>query len=298
MKVIVIDSAGDFISDEYRSILPRNITVRGYSPIQSDKIHPHGYQVAYYATHLLHLVAGQHELVFVRIFDGDAQPISNSNDYALEVLEHEAKPDRDGRWPVIVNSWGADAHGNPMMERRLGGYWERWTAKFQAIVGGSAVFSAAGNSDNNDADVDISYPWRMMHGNSIIVGSHSRAGTPSVFSGDGPGVFMCMWGQAIPLLDHYGIWSVGSGTSFAAPKAAGLCAYTRQIALDFRDYVRGHATKPDQYSGYLPHNKWGWGSMEYRYQELSSDIADDNVRPPVIRKSMMSLMQWHDFQKI
>jgi hypothetical protein len=298
LKVIVLDSASKFIADEYRAMLPQGITVRGYDSTNEERVHPHGYQVGYYATHLLNLVPGEHELVFIRIFDGNARPIAGSNEFALDILEQECKPNKDGKWPVICNSWGADDGDIPGMERRLGGHWERWARKFQEITKSAAVFSAAGNDDHNDADNDVSYPWRILTGSAIIVGSHDRAGVPSVFSGDGSGVFLSMWGQAIPLLDHQGIWSVGSGTSFAAPKAAGLCAYMGMDGLNFRDYVRSHATKPDRYSGYLPHLKWGWGSMEYRYQELSSDVADDNKRPPVIRKSMMSLMQWRDFKKL
>jgi hypothetical protein len=169
--------------------------------------------------------------------------------------------------------------------------------KFASVIGSSSVFCAAGNDDHNDADDDLSYPWRLVPHTCIVTGSHRRDGVPSVFSGDGKGVFLTMWGDRIPLLDQLGFWSVGSGTSFASPKAAGLCAYLKLGLLEFKDYVKSHATKPDQYSGYLPHNKWGYGSLEYRYQEASSTMPEDH-RPPPLLKPHQGVLQCHDYKTL
>jgi len=296
MQLIIVDSGDGSCSAEYMAMLPEGITVRGHSLIKEEKQHPHGYQCGYYATHLLH---GRRnlELVFVRIFDGEARPIHNSNEWLLEVLQEECKPDASGSWPVINMSWGADDQDNSLIDRQLGAYWGRWGMKFASVIGSSSVFCAAGNDDHNDADDDLSYPWRLVPHTCIVTGSHRRDGVPSVFSGDGKGVFLTMWGERLPLLDQLGFWSVGSGTSFASPKAAGLCAYLKLGLLEFKDYVKSHATKPDQYSGYLPHNKWGYGSLEYRYQEASSTMPEER-RPPPLLKPHQSVLQYHDYKML
>ena len=296
MKVIIVDSGDGSCSDEYMQMLPEGITVRGHSLIKEERQHPHGYQCGYYATHLLH-GRSNIELVFIRIFDQDARPIHNSNEWLLEVLADECKPDNKGCWPIINMSWGAHDQDNALIDRKLGAYWGRWGMKFSNVIGGSAVFCAAGNDDRNDIDDDLAYPWRLIPHTCLVTGSHRRDGVPSVFSGDGKGVFLTMWGERLPLLDHDGFWAVGSGTSFSSPKAAGLCAYLKLDALGFRDYTRAHATRPDSYDGYMPHNKWGWGSLEYRYQEASSTIPDE-LRPPPLLKAHQAELQYHDFQRL
>lgn len=293
MKVIVCDSVGSYgTMPGYTNYLPPNIKVRGIDQTTEEKTHPHGHQVAYYATHLLHLrPESEHELVFVRIFDGDAGPLNN-NEWLLDVLAEEITPDT-----VINMSWGMDDGESAVVEAYAKRAWSKWASKFVDVVGNTPVFSASGNSDHNDSDEDLNYPWKLIPHIAICVGSHDRGGIPSVFSSDGAGVFLTMWGENIPLLNGNGRWTIGSGTSFSSPKAAGLCAYLGGDASDFRKYVRSHATKPDEYSGYLPHVKWGWGSLEYRYQELSSQI-NDSCRPPIINKPEFGLAEYHDFKEI
>ena len=161
----------------------------------------------------------------------------------------------------------------------------------------ASVFFAAGNDDHNDADEDVAFPQRLLPEYANIIGSHNRAGRPSEFSGDGVGVQCVMWGENVALLNKYGKWERGSGTSFACPKAAGLCAYLGLDHFAWRKYVLAHSTRPDNWSGYLPHPKWGYGSPEYRYQEALA-LLPDELQPPAMRGGMRVKLQYMDRKKL
>ena len=294
MKIIVIDSAGKGpYNQSFARYLP-NFEIRGHSLVSGPE-GAHGYQCAYYACLPCTLIHGKHELVLIRIFDADGNPIVGADQWMLDVLREECRPDENGKWPYINMSWGQDDGDNKLGELWGQKAWEDWAKDFVDVIGESVPFAASGNSDHNDLDNDISYPHRLLPFLTHIVGSHNRAGIPSEFSGDGAGVFLTMWGENVPLLDGDGFWARGSGTSFASPKACGLAAYLGLNSKEFREYVRGHATKPDKYSGYLPHVKWGWGSLEYRYQEIVSDCPDWQ-RPSRLRTSIMAVDEYRDWQ--
>lgn len=288
MKVMVIDTVGgNRFSDSYKSYFP-NVKLRGIEMRDDGECHPHGYQCGYYAGVLLNAVEGEHELVFVRIFDEYAQPIVGSNEWILDVIASE-KPN------IVTRSWGQHDQDNKWGQLYGEVAWSEWCKKFVELHHsvGFVDFGAAGNSDSNDADTDIDYPHRLIPYVCNIIGSHNRAGMPSVFSGDGVGVGCTMWGENV-YLNSNGVWERGSGTSFACPKAAGLCAALNIKSADWGSYVMRNATRPENWMGYLPNKKWGWGSLEYRYQEHLS-LLPDNLLPPRLA-AMASQVTYKDYQ--
>lgn len=288
MKVLVVDSTGlSDSTDTYKSFFGKNVKLVGHEPSKKwgqVASGPHGYQCGYYAGALLQLLEGEHEVHFARIFDQNGVWISGVEDFILDVV-NSVRPD------VINNSYGMDDQDLPWGEQSGRQAWTSWAIRYRKLIDTikAVTFFAAGNDDKNDLDEDVAFPQRLLPDTAHIIGSHSRAGKPSRFSGDGKGVECTMWGERVMLLNQYGDWEVGSGTSFASPKAAGLCAYLGLNALQWRKYVAAHSTRPDKFSGLLPHPKWGWGSLEYRYQEALSELPE-NLQPPLPGKRKLMYM--------
>lgn len=290
VKVLVIDTVGgDRFSQAFRSYFP-GMTLRGLEMNDDGACQPHGYQCGYYAGVLLNHIAGPHEIVFARIFDGNGVWIPESENWMLEVIERE-KPD------IVTRSWGQDDADSPLWARAGDMYWGRWVREYEHLqkLIGFVDFGAAGNDDHNDPDNDTSFPQRIMEVANVI-GSHNRQGIPSVFSGDGPAVQCVFWGENIALNSN-GVWERGSGTSFACPKAAGLCAFLGLNTDNWRDMVKLRATRPDGWTGDLPHVKWGWGSLEHLYQaELQKLPA--HLQPPALIVNQHGVRRWHDRQLV
>lgn len=292
MKVMIIDTVGgNRFSSAYKAYFP-NINLRGLEMRNMGPCQAHGYQCGYYAGVLLNAIPGKHEIVYVRNFDGRGSWIRGCEQWMLEVIEKEA-PD------YINRSWGQDDGDDVVSDMVAAGGWRRWVEQFLALqkTHGFVDFAAAGNGDFNDLDNDISYPQRLMSGVTNIIASHRQDGVPSTFSGDGPGVQCAMWGEDI-LLNDNGSWGIGSGTSFSCPKALGLCAALGLNTADWRKYVVNNTTKPEGWEGKLPHPKWGFGSLEYRYQERLA-MLDDHLLPPYMGRARISkLARWFDRELI
>lgn len=266
MKVMVIDTVGGgAVFSRYYMDYFHGIDVVGYEPVSKMPMpHQHGYQCGYYAGVPLNLLPEDQErrLIFVRIFDERARPIKGAEKFMLEVIAQE-------RPHVISKSWGLDDQDSAQGEmtgRVAYGEWVEEYRKLQAEIG-FVDFSASGNSDTNDADGDVSFPQRLMPDICNIIGSAQRGGVPSRFSGDGTGVQCLFWGEDVPLCSN-GYWQRGSGTSFACPKAAGLCAYLGLNTRLWRAYVEGHASHPAEWTGAIQHPKWGYGNLERQYQDM------------------------------
>lgn len=288
MKVMVIDTVGgNRFSSAYKAYFP-NINLRGLEMHDMGPCQAHGYQCGYYAGVLLNTIPGKHEIVYVRNFDGDGNWISGCEQWMLEMIEREA-PD------YITRSWGQDDGDSAFGDKVASSGWKQWVMYFRALQKkhGFVDFGAAGNGDFNDLDNDISYPQRLMTDITNVIGSHRKDGIPSTFSGDGVGVQCVLWGEDI-LLNDNGKWGIGSGTSFSCPKAAGLCAALGLNSDEWRKYVVNNTTKPEDWKGKLPHPKWGFGSLEYRYQEYLARL-DEHLLPPHIRSARIStLPRWFD----
>lgn len=289
MKILVADTVGgDRFSEAYKAYFPM-ATLRGIEMRDDGDCHPHGYMCGYYAGVLTRLLSSISEIVFARIFDGQGRPVPHSNEWLLEVIERES-PD------IISNSWGA-WDGDERLTDAMGAYgWTNWAREYAGIIRlvNAVSFHAAGNNDVNDSDADVDYPQRLMPSAVNIIGSHNRAGIPSVFSGDGHGVICSMWGERVPLLDGDGNWTLGSGTSFACPKAAGLAVWLGLNHTTFRESCISHATRPIDWDGELPNVKWGWGSLEYRYQEGLA-MLPDHLLPPAMSGHKL---QFHDLERV
>ena len=306
MKVMVIDTVGgERFSNRYRAMLP-GITLIGHEMEDYGPCQEHGYQCGYYAGVLLTAIPGAHELHFVRCFDDDGRHIPYSESYMLHVIE-DVRPD------IITRSWGQHDGDIDWANTAARNAWAGWSAKYRELQRrlGFIDFGASGNddgesshsaADNGDLDNDIAYPQRLMPGVSNVIGSMRRDGVPSRFSGDGIGVQCVMWGENVALLNHDGQWARGSGTSFACPKAAGLCAALRaeNPAFDHAawcGYVLKHATQPENWTGWIPHPKWGYGSLEYRYQERLARVLPE-IQPPSTRATAPAGTRfYYDFEE-
>jgi len=276
MKVLVIDTVGnEGFYEGYTKYFP-GVKITGHEPKRGLGMpHPHGFQCGYYAGVLLSLLPADQtrELCFARIFDADAMALEGSMDWLLEVIR-ESRPD------VISRSWGLWDSDNPRGDMTGRVAYGAWTEKYRALQPelGFVDFGAAGNSDENDSDVDLDYPQQLMPDVCNIIGSAARGGKPSRFSGDGPGLQCLFWGQDVPLLTN-GFWQRGSGTSFATPKAAGLCAALGLDHARWRALVAAEAARPPTWTGPIPHPKWGWGNMEHAYQTMLARLPEA-LKPP------------------
>jgi hypothetical protein len=287
MKILVIDSTAlSDATDEYRSFFLPHIKLIGHEPSKGyakTASGAHGYQCGYYAGVLLNLIPGDHEIHFARIFDQNSEWIRGSEEFILDTISNVAPQ-------IVTNSWGQDDGDIDYHERQAARSWSRWANRFRWVVNNSHTvsFFAAGNDDKNDPDDDVAFPQRLIPETANIVGSHNRSGKPSKFSGDGAGVQVTFWGERLPLLNGYGRWELGSGTSFSCPKAAGLCAYLGLDHFGWRKYVRENAKLPRDWAGKLPHPKWGEGSLEYSFQDALSLLPERFKSPAsILRRRLM-----------
>jgi hypothetical protein len=247
-------------------------------------------QVAYYAACLCHPNNGFDDkevtVDFVRIFDENVKMIPNAHQFVLDAIS--------GRGPdIVVRSWGTPVKANDPFASLLGDLlWREWAEKYSELQDkiGFVDFGAAGNSGNFKKDIDIDYPQRILSKCNII-GSCKRNGKPSSFSGDGPGVQCIAWADKIYVASNK--WSIGSGTSFACPKMAGLCAVNRFNLFQWLNYVYEKATRPE---GYERSNKWGRGCMEDEYQLKLQNIPEMH-RPPINIPKTITTSVYKDFIK-
>lgn len=286
---MVVDTVGgDRFSKSYKDYFPK-ASLRGLELRNDGDCHSHGYQCGYYAGVLTALLNEPSEIVFVRIFDGNGAPVPMSNEWVLDVILRE-RPD------YITNSWGqADLDhkwGDIVGETT----WKQWVKEYKRICDsiGAVSFFAAGNDDVNDSDIDVDFPQRLMPDDVAIIGSHNRAGIPSQFSGDGHGVLFTMWGENVALLSN-DQWHRGSGTSFSCPKACGLAAYLGLNLSTLKHYAADCASRPDDYQGLIPNVKWGWGSLEHKYQEYLARLPEQ-LQPPYIHPRV-KVTEWKDFRE-
>ncbi len=123
MKLMVVDTVGgNRFSDEYQALLP-GIKLRGLELRDDGECHEHGYQVGYLGGCLLPLIEGDHEIVYVRIFDGQGNPVKGSNEWLLDVIESE-KPD------AVNHSWGQFDGDDRLVELWGKKAWTRWAERY------------------------------------------------------------------------------------------------------------------------------------------------------------------------
>jgi len=263
MKTLIIaDTQGSAIRDAYRELVP-GVDFRGVQPKgQPAECHPHGSQCGWLAAKALAAAADPWRVLFVRIMDGEGRLLKGWDKYLLDMIAlHE---------PAIVSrSWGAwdgdTTLGRMIAQAATQDFAMQYNALRREI--GFLDFAAAGNDDSNDRDDDIAYPQPLVEGCHII-GSHRRCGVADEWSGDGVGMECCMWASGIQAPDQSARFSKVYGTSFAAPKAAGVCGAYGLDDAGWTDLCRSFADVPEG-DWERPHPKWGWGSMERFWQELA-----------------------------
>lgn len=295
---MVIDTQGPGrILTQYLNYLP-DVKIVGWEPksVAGTPCHPHGLMCGWFATApalaaALNKTDMDIELHFVRIFDQHAGAIPDSDAWMLDMIAG-IEPD------VVSRSWGmwdADSGGVAMQGRIMWGPWTETYLALQAKLG-FVDFGAAGNSDTNDADADIDYPQQLMPEVCNVIGSCNRAGVPSVFSGDGQGLQCLFWGEEINC-NNNGRWELASGTSFATPKAAGVCAALNMSTNEWRAFVQATATKP--YNVKAPHPKYGYGCMEDVFQDLIRRLPSSLLPPSqgTVSASLRPRVLWSGYRR-
>lgn len=296
--LVIIDSQGpDGITESYRAALP-NCTIEGHEPegVAGQPCHPHGL----FCGHLAGLVQSwDTRLIFLRIFGGpDAASIPGATDWALDMLEKLELPPLT----VISRSWGMAPRG--FAAKAMGPIWyAEWVARYTDMLRRNhwVDFGASGNSDENDKQPDVSFPQALMPELCNIIGASDRTGRPSVFSSDGDGVQCLMWGERI-LLRGAHEWSAGSGTSFACPKAAGVCCEEGLSDAGWKKLVADSA--PEGWAAEEPwHPKYGWGNREHLWQRILMNRIPAHLWPRAETQALFlggaaSAPEWHDFERI
>jgi len=210
-----------------------------------------------------------------------------------------------------------------------------WYFDYVGGLGPVMDFAAAGNDDSDDLDDDVDFPQRLM-GYTNAIGSRNRAGKPSYFSGDGPRVQCTTMAERIWLWGKEG-FQLGSGTSFADGKAAGVCAMEFEVPVVIRSWgsadmdifshdsmaarwsdwvsryadVVGHTGEEDAWleyvirNGKIPadwvrgehHNKFGYADIEDRWNSYIQDNVPLNLHPPT-GTTRGSRIQWLEMREL
>lgn len=295
MKILIIDTQGELISDAYRAMLP-GILLRGIEApsTRGTPCHPHG-SFCGWLCGIPIIGAGVQdvELIFVRIFDQNANAIEEAHQLILDAIEEEV-PD------YISCSWGAWDGDNPLTEQTMPELFADLLPEYTRLKEeiGFVDFWAAGNDDANDADNDIDFPQRKIPG-AFIVGAAAKSGVPMVWSGDGYGVSCVMWGDRVYSPDQAGRWTLWSGTSAATPKLCGAAAARIWSASQLNDaLVKLDPTCRPSGQWELPHPKWGFGNAELYWQKFAQ-LVPPGLLPPTHRltKQAIDPIEYFDFRK-
>ena len=280
MKILVPDTTGGNISQAYRNLLP-NITIRGISHPANVGDHPHGAWCGWLAAAPLQAVGGKHELVFLQILHNNGT-FANFEEILLETIAKE-RPD------YISMSWGSWDRQDKQLAQRFQTHWEPFAQQFSALRQeiGFVAFAAAGNNDKNNATPDVAYPQRILPDQLYIVGSTNAQGIPSTFSADGP-VHTVAIGEQCLSPDASGAWHLWRGTSAACPKVCGSMAARGLTHDEVHTILLADAEHPPAWTDRRPHPKWGYGSVEFLWQ---NDVAQlpPSLRPPRNLRGVQSL---------
>jgi hypothetical protein len=272
MKLLIADTQGSALSPAYRALLP-NLTLRGIDHPDLRPHSPHGAWCGWLAGAPLQARGIAAEIVFLQILG----PSGTGKDWVDFLLSHIAaeKPD------VVSCSWGAwdqdDDFGEIFMRAAYNRYVEQLLSLKKDL--GFRIVCAAGNDDFNDEDLDVAYPQKLMPDNAWIIGATDANGIPTLWSADGY-VDAVMIGSKCASPDASGRWHLWQGTSAACPKFAGLIAAMGWNDEEILSILQSGAQHPAEWADQRPHTKWGWGSMEFGWQDIVRDLPRE-LRPPL-----------------
>ena len=157
---------------------------------------------------------------------------------------------------VVNNSWGSDVGSDTRFRNDV---------KALRAAGILPVFSAGNRGPGQGT---IGSPG--SYGEAVAVGALDSAGVVASFSSRGPNA----WGDTKPDVAAPGVkvlssfvgggWALGTGTSMAAPHAAGLAALLRQasptLSVDQIEAILRGTAQPLGVD--LPNNDTGWGLID------------------------------------
>lgn len=278
---LIVDSWAGELHSAYKEKFPHiNFHSSQYPALIGQKCHPHGAMVASVFASNFNQTLDVH---FAGIMDVDGYVVAPDNWWMDRA--------RDINASIIVCSWGASDGDDQFTED-----WLRANVDvplYEELIAdlGCDIFFAAGNSDDNDADVDVAFPQRALAGNPNvhIIGACDRKCIPAPFSSDGE--IDCMYcGVSRNAVDPFtGEWVNVDGTSFSAPDAAGDAFARGRFGGDFKFYVVEEARRPMKPGFEVPHPKGGMGSMYHKTVENLEQTG-------LYHRGSLGASMYHDFK--
>lgn len=189
------------------------------------------------------------ELYTVKVLDGDNQaPISRVIEGIQWCIENEIS--------IINMSFGTTYYSTILED-----------AIQRAEEAGILMIASVGN--NGETVNQVEYPAAFEE--VVGVGSVNEKMEHSVFSATGEEVELVAPGENIPLSSYWGLVSVGSGTSYAAPHVTGIAALLwAKDSQKSSDSIRGLLQKSARKLG--ENEKFGYGLVDYEY---ASEIYEE-----------------------
>ena len=297
-NVVVVDTVGglETLSHGYLSHFPFVKEWHGYElpQVKGQIPHPHGGMCMGQVLMPLWNDFDDIHAHFIRIFDGRGKPIGGAfGDWSINLIREISKT--GDTW--VNNSWGAyigAGSTDPYKERA--DKWRKMINETQNVT----VLWASGNSGDYRIDVDEEIPQGLLTDISDKIAAAWKNGVTAEYSSDSLNAppTATFWSTVVKLLHPVTYeWQDASGTSFAAPKATGLCAKRGLNHQAFVDLAKTRALTGG-YGGPLPHPKWGYGWLEDEYQE---EIKDCPYRYDAIQlegsiSEVKDSLMWFDFE--
>jgi len=271
-KIVIVDTVGalDLVNDKFFENFPFVSEWHGHELKEcADTIpHPHGGFACSQALLPLWETDDEIHVHFVRIFDSKAKSIPMAvARWSTDLIANIASESRSRTW--VNCSWGTYIGSNiPSQSARA----DRWRTLIAAR--NATVMWAAGNSGDFKVDVDENLPSGMLTDCSHKIAAAYKNGDTARFSSDSTHAepAATFWAVEVKGMNPVtGQWKSTTGTSFASPKATGLAAALDLGYEGFKVLAQSKSTTPAGFDGPLPHPKWGYGWLEYEYQNLIKD---------------------------
>ena len=293
-NIVVVDTVGNVenISKSFKDNFPFVAEWHGYEATNDagNTPHPHGGMCM--GQILLPLWNDTDKIIahFIRLFNSSGRVVEEA--FGQWTVDKISEISKTG--PTFVNnSWGNYiANGDTSKFTFDANVWRKMINET-----GVTVMWASGNNGDFDPDVDEEVPQGLLTDISSKIAAADRDSKPSIYSGDSVNAppTATFWSTRIHLLNPVtSKWDMASGTSFAAPKATGLCAKRNLSHYQFVELAKTSGQRPCNYAGKLPHPKWGWGWLEEEYQkEIVGCPYTYSSQPSILDEESLI---WFDFE--